>query len=59
MSIVPWNDQPDRAVALLADIPEARDEMGNYALWWRQQGRPDLAAYAEATAARLASRATP
>lgn len=54
-----WNDQPDRAVALLADIPEARDEMGNYALWWRQQGRPDLAAYAEATAARLASRATP
>lgn len=54
-----WAGQPDRAAPLLADIPEARDELGNYAFWWREQGRPDLAAHAEATAARLAPRAPP
>ena len=54
-----WAGQPDRAAALLADIPEARDELAEYALWWRAEGRADLAAHSEVTAARLASRAQP
>lgn len=52
-----WAGQPDRAVPLLADLPEARAELADYAFWWGQQGRPDLAANAEATATRLGARA--
>jgi hypothetical protein len=38
-----WLGQVDRARPLLAALPEAGRELDNYAWWWRQQGRADLA----------------
>ena len=42
-----WNDQLDKAQTILADIPEAQNELKIYAWWWGTQGRDDLAAQAE------------
>jgi tetratricopeptide (TPR) repeat protein len=41
-----WLGQSERARDLLATIPEATDEMGTYAWWWKTQGRPDRAGQA-------------
>jgi O-antigen ligase len=38
-----WNDHPLKAFQLLMDIREAEHEMGQYTIWWKQQGRQDLA----------------
>jgi O-antigen ligase len=48
-----WTGQPDRAVAMLAEIPEAGYEMGVYAWWWGTQDRDDLAARAAEMVERL------
>ena len=51
-----WAGEWEQAVNLLTDIPEARREMKAYVHWWNEQGRPDLAALAEAQAAALKSK---
>ena len=38
-----WNGQPEKATFLLKEIPEADKEMRQYAIWWKKQGRQDLA----------------
>ncbi|MBN1668465.1 MAG: tetratricopeptide repeat protein [Anaerolineales bacterium] len=48
-----WLGQYQQAAELLAPIPEAAYEMGNYAGWWQSQGRPDLAGHAQAMAGYL------
>jgi thioredoxin-like negative regulator of GroEL len=48
-----WQGQLDRALPLLAAIPEARDELNVYTWWWGTQGRDDLAERAAQTVARL------
>ena len=47
-----WVGQYQKAVAILKNIPEARQEMSVYSGWWTTQGRPDLAQNA-ATMVRL------
>ena len=42
-----WAGRFEEAQHLLAEIPEARSEMGIYSWWWKIQGRDDLAAFAE------------
>jgi lipopolysaccharide biosynthesis regulator YciM len=42
-----WKGQIEEASGLLTSIPEANQELGIYTWWWREQGRPDLAAFAE------------
>jgi tetratricopeptide (TPR) repeat protein len=42
-----WNGEFDQAYGMLEGIGEAKDEMGVYAWWWREQARPDLADQAE------------
>lgn len=53
-----WLGQLDRALLLLNEIPEARDEMNIYAWWWGTQGREDLAAQAALMVKRLDSAKT-
>ena len=50
-----WAGELDRAVPVLATIPEALQEMRVYVWWWGVQGRQDLAAEAESMAERLES----
>lgn len=38
-----WSDREDLALECLKPVPEAVQELGAYAGWWRIQGRPDLA----------------
>ncbi len=52
-----WLGDLERAQGFLTRIPEAAEQMDTYAWWWRQQGQPERAAYAEAMAADLRSRA--
>jgi len=49
-----WAGQVDRAVPLLNNITEAKDEMNTYSWWWGTQGRDDLAAHAAQMARLLA-----
>lgn len=51
-----WNGQMDKAIELMAEVPEAEKEMGVYSWWWETQGRADLAAAAEEMAGRLQKR---
>ena len=37
-----WSGQFNKALGLLVDIPEAKNEMDVYEWWWGTQGRPDL-----------------
>lgn len=48
-----WADRYDKAMPLMAEVPEAEYEMGVYAWWWRTQGRDDLADAAGEMAQRL------
>ena len=48
-----WTGRIDEALSLMADIPEAGDEMSVYAWWWGTQGRDDLAAGAVEMSERL------
>jgi tetratricopeptide (TPR) repeat protein len=48
-----WAGQYDLAQQLLAQIPEAKQELGNYRLWWQTQGRDDLSHKASEMRARL------
>ena len=43
-----WSSQFDKALGMLVDIPEAKNEMGVYQWWWGTQGREDLASNAQA-----------
>ncbi|HEX9019107.1 MAG TPA: O-antigen ligase family protein [Anaerolineaceae bacterium] len=54
-----WSGQPDRALPLLTELPEAREEMGNYIAWWRGMGRDDLSTRAEAMYNRLGGAGSP
>jgi tetratricopeptide (TPR) repeat protein len=49
-----WAGQYDQALPLLAQIPEAGQELGYYTRWWKGQGRADLAQNAARMIARLA-----
>jgi len=42
-----WAGQYEQAQTLLAQIPEAKQELRTYVWWWQAQGRADLAQYAE------------
>jgi tetratricopeptide (TPR) repeat protein len=42
-----WAGRPEEATAVLAEIPEAKQEMGVYVWWWGTQDRPDLSAHAK------------
>ncbi len=48
-----WSGQLDHAAEVLANVPEARDEMAVYVWWWGVQGRNDLAAHAEEMVAKM------
>jgi len=48
-----WSGQLDHGLEVLANVPEARDEMAVYVWWWGIQGRNDLAAHAEEMVARM------
>lgn len=48
-----WADRADDAVRLMAQVPEARTEMGVYVWWWRALGREDLAVKAAAMVERI------
>lgn len=37
-----WLGEFDQARLLLADIPEAKEELDTYVWWWKNQGRDDL-----------------
>lgn len=50
-----WSDQPELALPLLVQIPEARKEMEVYGGWWKTQGRTDLANKAEQMVIELQS----
>lgn len=54
-----WQGQPEKAVALLAEIPEAERELREYANWWPRLNRPDLGQQAAAAAALLESQSVP
>jgi tetratricopeptide (TPR) repeat protein len=49
-----WAGLYDQALPLLAQIPEAGQELGYYVDWWKAQGRADLAQNAAQMRARLA-----
>ena len=51
-----WAGQPELAVPLLVEIPEAAGEMNVYVGWWESQGRSDLADRAKQMAMDLKSR---
>jgi O-antigen ligase len=42
-----WNGAFDQAYQMLEGIGEAKEEMGVYVWWWRENARPDLADQAE------------
>jgi O-antigen ligase len=42
-----WAGHPEQAAALLANIPEAQQELSVYVWWWTSQSRPDLSARAK------------
>jgi tetratricopeptide (TPR) repeat protein len=44
-----WAGDYDQAVQLLAEIPEAEFELTQYVIWWKRQGRIDLAIQANQT----------
>jgi tetratricopeptide (TPR) repeat protein len=48
-----WTGQPDIAAQMLADIPEARQELEAYIWWWGANQRPDLAVYSESALQQL------
>ncbi|MDI6696122.1 MAG: O-antigen ligase family protein [Anaerolineales bacterium] len=48
-----WLNQPDQALPLLQEIPEAQQELEAYTGWWRLQGRPELAEKAALMLKRL------
>jgi O-antigen ligase len=48
-----WLGQTSRAESLLTQIPEAAEQMDAFTWWWKQQGRPDRAAYAARMATQL------
>ena len=48
-----WLGEYDKAMPLLADIPETYQEMDEYSRWWLQQERPDLANRAAEMSRRL------
>ena len=50
-----WSGQFNKALGLLVDIPEAKNEMGVYQWWWGTQGREDLASNAVAMSELLGS----
>lgn len=41
-----WQGELAKSAVLLSQIQEARQEMNNYARWWRRNGRADLAVQA-------------
>ncbi|MEJ2303795.1 MAG: O-antigen ligase family protein [Anaerolineales bacterium] len=45
-----WTEQFDLARQMLAQIPEAPEELGVYVWWWTTQSRPDLSARAKEAA---------
>jgi hypothetical protein len=53
-----WSGQIELGAGLLADIPEAHEEMGVYIWWWGTQGREDLAQRAAQMAALLGTGGT-
>ncbi|MFV2044822.1 MAG: O-antigen ligase family protein [Anaerolineales bacterium] len=50
-----WSGEFDRALSLLAEIPEAKNEMSVYEWWWGTQGREDLASNAQSVSELLGS----
>jgi len=48
-----WTAQPDLAAEMLAEIPEARQELEVYVWWWEMQGRSDLANYAQSALSQM------
>ena len=38
-----WSGNFERGLSLLAEVPEARQELGVYEWWWGVQGRADIA----------------
>jgi tetratricopeptide (TPR) repeat protein len=48
-----WAGRYDQAQQLLRQIPEAKQELGNYSRWWQTQGRDDLSHNASEMRARL------
>ena len=48
-----WDGKLDQSVSMLADIPEAEEEMKVYIHWWREQNRDDLAAKAQQVYTKL------
>jgi len=48
-----WLGEMDKALPLLARIPEAQNEMSVYIWWWRTQGRPDLSDKASIVVSQL------
>ncbi len=50
-----WLGEYERAGKLLASLPEVRDELEAYTIWWKEQGRPDLAEKAKKMAEKLGS----
>jgi tetratricopeptide (TPR) repeat protein len=49
-----WAGQPERAIPMLAPIPEAEQELSVYIRWWETQNRPDLSDRAQAAGQMLA-----
>jgi O-antigen ligase len=37
-----WLGETENAVSFLREIPETRDELDSYNIWWKEQGRSDL-----------------
>jgi hypothetical protein len=50
-----WSGEFDLAAPLLAQIPEAGQELSTYIWWWETQGRGDLAENANSMLAYLDS----
>jgi thioredoxin-like negative regulator of GroEL len=48
-----WSGNSEEAQALLAKIPEAKNELDSYVWWWSAQGRPDLSEKASIMASKL------
>ncbi len=50
-----WQGELKRARTLLAEIPEAPEELDNYVSWWRRRGANELALRAQKMALLLSS----
>jgi tetratricopeptide (TPR) repeat protein len=48
-----WTAQPGLAAEMLAEIPEARQELEAYIWWWEMQGRSDLAVYDQSALSKM------